>query len=148
MPDLSHLDGPSLQTFIDTELKDFMTKTQEIRKDAAAGRALRALVAGETTPETIGQNQILALGPMVNDDLTHGKSLVEATRKAAESIDKILEHQERLLKDIDRDFRLTLKHMQETQSNNLSGITGDKMLELLEDVDNSMGPTNSEKLTP
>ncbi|MEV7080018.1 type VII secretion system-associated protein [Streptomyces sp. NPDC093516] len=146
MGNLSHLDGKSLQTFIDHDLKDFLTKTQEIRKDKDSGdaqfpiRALKSLVDGETTPATIGQNQILALGPMVSDDTTHGKGLVEAVRAAAKSIDEILERQQRIFQDIDRDFRQTLKQIGTTQSDNLTEIDGDKMLELFEDVDNDMSP--------
>ncbi|MFH8625921.1 type VII secretion system-associated protein [Streptomyces vietnamensis] len=146
MGNLSHLDGQSLQTFIDHDIKDFLTKTEEIRRDKDSGdakypiRALRSLVDGETTPETIGQNQILALGPMAGDDTTHGKSLIEAVKGAAKSIDEILERQQRLFRDIDRDFRQTLKIMGSAQSDNLTEIKADKMLELFEDVDNDMGP--------
>ncbi|WP_121712972.1 type VII secretion system-associated protein [Streptomyces sp. E5N91] len=153
MGNLSHLDGRSLQTFIDNDLKDFLTKTEEIRRDKDSGdakfpiRALKSLVDGETTPETIGQNQILAIGPMANDDTTHGKSLVEAVRGAAKSIDEILEKQQRLFADIDRDFRQTIKLMGATQGDNLTEIQGDKMLELLEDVDNNMGPVGDETKT-
>ncbi|MGW0812780.1 type VII secretion system-associated protein [Streptomyces viridiviolaceus] len=153
MGNLSHLDGKSLQTFIDNDIKDFLTKTEEIRRDRDTGdakfpvRALKSLVDGETTPETIGQNQILALGPMANDDTTHGKSLIEAVKGAAKSIDEILERQQRIFRDIDRDFRQTLKLMGSTQNDNLSEIKGDKMLELLEDVDNDMGPAGKDTST-
>jgi len=153
MGDLSHLDGKSLQSFIDNDIRDFMTKTEEIRKDKDSGdakypiRALKSLVDGQTTPETIGQNQFLALGPMVTDDLTHGKSLVEALRTAAASIDEILERQQRIFRDIDRDFRQTLKLMGSTQGDNLTEIEAEKLLELLEDVDNDMGPTSKDTKT-
>ncbi|MFF0478486.1 type VII secretion system-associated protein [Streptomyces sp. NPDC004284] len=153
MGNLSHLDGQSLQTFVDHDIKDFLTKTEEIRRDKDSGdatypiRALRSLVDGETTPETIGQNQVLALGPMAGDDTTHGKSLIEAVKGAAKSIDEILERQQRLFRDIDRDFRQTLKLMGSAQSDNLTEINAEKMLELFEDVDNDMGPSGKASKT-
>lgn len=153
MGNLSHLDAKSLQTFVDNDIKDFVKKTEEIRRDQDTGdakypiRALKSLVDGQTTPATIGQNQILALGPMVNDDTTHGKGLIEALKKSAGSIDEILERQARIFQDIDRDFRQTLKHMESTQSDNLTKIEASKLLELLEDVDNDMSPSSKETTT-
>ncbi|GGT64276.1 type VII secretion system-associated protein [Streptomyces sp. NPDC059153] len=153
MGNLSHLDGKSLQTFIDNDLRDFLTKTEEIRRDKYAGddqrpiRSLKSLVDGETTPETMAQNQLLALGPMVNDDTTHGKSLIEAVKSAAKSVDEILERQQRLFKDIDRDFRQTLKLMGSTQGDNITEINADKLLELFEDVDNDMSPSSKNTST-
>ncbi|MEU7023519.1 type VII secretion system-associated protein [Streptomyces sp. NPDC046203] len=140
MGGLSHFDGKSLQTFIDTELHDFVTATQNIRQDdpAGAGRALKSLVENQTTPETLQQNQFLAIGPMTADDLTHGKSLVEGVTKSATSIDKILADQERLFRDIDRDFRQTLKVIGNTQSDSLTEIDGQKMLDIFEDVDGDL----------
>ncbi|WP_030186759.1 type VII secretion system-associated protein [Streptomyces violaceorubidus] len=153
MGNLSHLDTQSLQAFVDNDIKDFLTKTEEIRRDKDSGdtkypvRALKSLVDGQATPQTIGQNQILALGPMVNDDTTHGKGLIEALKKAAGSIDEILERQVRIFQDIDRDFRQTLKHMTSAQEDNLTKIEAAKLLELLEDVDNDMGPTKQDTTT-
>lgn len=147
MGNLSHLDGKSLQTFVDHDIKDFLTKTEEIRRDKDAGggnhpvRSLKSLIDGESTPETIGQNQFLALGPMVGDDLSHGKGLIAAVTASAKSIDEILERQQRIFNDIDRDFRQTLKLMGSTQSDNITEIDGEKLLELFEDVDNDMSPT-------
>ncbi|MFE4453472.1 type VII secretion system-associated protein [Streptomyces sp. NPDC056796] len=154
MGNLTHLDGKSLQTFIETDLKDFVTQTQNIRNDKPdtsdgrpAGRALKSLIDGSTTPETLQQNQFLALGPMVANDLTHGKGLIEATTRSAKSIDGILEAQQRLFRDIERDFRQTLKVMGATQSDNMTEINAQKMLDIFEDVDNDLGPSGSKSAT-
>jgi len=153
MGNLSHLDGKSLQTFIDTELKDFVTQTENIRKDAAPGsdhpgRALKSLINGEADPDTLNQNQFLALGPMVGDDsLTHGKPLVEAATKSAKSIDGILENQQRLFRDIERDFRETLKIMGATQNDNITKIKAEKLLDIFEDVDHDLTPSGKSQST-
>ncbi|MFF4792920.1 type VII secretion system-associated protein [Streptomyces sp. NPDC001276] len=154
MGNLTHLDGKSLQTFIETELKDFVTQTENIRRDKSdsadgrpPGRALKSLIDGTTTPETLQQNQFLALGPMVNDDLTHGKSLIESTTKSAKSLEGILEQQQRLFRDIDRDFRQTLKLMGATQSDNITEIDAQKLLDIFQDVDHDMSPTSDSKTT-
>ncbi|MGW0855109.1 type VII secretion system-associated protein [Streptomyces sp. NPDC002690] len=154
MGNLTQLDGKSLQTFIDTELKDFVTQTENIRRDKTdssdgrpPGRALKSLIDGATTPETLQQNQFLALGPMAGDQLTHGKSLIEATTKSATSIDGILDAQQRLFKDIDRDFRETLKIMGNTLGDNLTEINAQKLLDIFEDVDGDMSPSSSTKTT-
>ncbi|MEU8543816.1 type VII secretion system-associated protein [Streptomyces sp. NPDC048717] len=147
MGGLSHFDGKSLQTFIDTELHDFVTATQNIRQDdtAGAGRALKSLVENQTTPQTLQQNQFLAIGPMTADDLTHGKSLVEGVTKSATSIDKILADQERLFRDIERDFRQTLKVIGNTQSDSLTEIDGQKALDIFEDVDGDLSGADGSK---
>ncbi|MFJ3672575.1 type VII secretion system-associated protein [Streptomyces sp. NPDC090106] len=154
MGKLTHLDGKSLSSFIETELKDFVEQTKNIRQDKTdsgdarpPGRALKSLVDGTTTPETLQQNQFLALGPMVSDGLTHGKNLIEATTKSAKSIDGILEAQERLFRDIDRDFRQTLKLMGNTQSDNIAEINAEKFLDIFEDVDNDLSPTSTSSST-
>lgn len=143
MANLSHLDGQSLQRFIDTDLHDFVRATESIRQDDTAGRALSSLLAGESTPETLQQNQFLALGPMTDNDLTHGKALVAATTKSAKSIDEILLNQQRLFRDIDRDFRQVIKTMGDKQSDNIAEIEAEKLLDIFEDVDNDMGGSDT-----
>lgn len=149
MGNLSYLDGKSLQTFIDTDLKDFVTQTERIREDADPksdhpGRALKSLINGEADPDTLNQNQYLALGPMVDDgSLTHGKALVQSLTRSAKSIDAILENQQRLFRDIDKDFRETLKIMGSTQSDNITEISGEKLLDIFDDVDRDMTPSSS-----
>ncbi|WP_399895603.1 type VII secretion system-associated protein [Streptomyces sp. BBFR51] len=151
MGQLTQLDGKSLQTFIDTQLKDFVTQTEEIRRDGTdpvthrPARAVKSLVNGEATAETLRQNQFLALGPMLGDEaLTHGKTLLDAITESAKSVDAILENQERLFRDIDRGFRETIKIIGSTQSDNISEINAEKFLDIFDDVDHDMsGSQNS-----
>ncbi|MFJ4622377.1 type VII secretion system-associated protein [Streptomyces sp. NPDC088812] len=150
MGDLSHLDGQSLQRFIDTDLKEFLTQTEDIRKDKDSGdanrpvRALKSLVDNEATADTLNQNQFLALGPMVSDaTTTHGKGLIDALARSAKSIDTVLADQQRLWQDIDRDFREVIKAIGDRQSDNLTEIDAQKALDLFADVDDDLGGSNT-----
>ncbi|MGW7571496.1 type VII secretion system-associated protein [Streptomyces tendae] len=136
---LTSLDANELMRFIETELADFVIDTDRIRKDDDMfGRALKSLLDKQATPKTLQQNQFLAIGAMVQDDLTHGKSLIEAVTNVAKSMDDILEDQERLFKDIDKDFREVVKVLSKTQGANITSIDAEKALEILSDVDNDL----------
>jgi len=142
MADLTHLDGPALQRFVDNDLADFIAALKAVRKDSAADnggvRALRSIVNGATTPETLQQSQALSIGQMGTGDTMHGESLLTAATGAAHSVDAVFEQHVNLFGDIDRDMKQTIRTMLNTQGSTLQSIDGEKFLDLFSDVDEGM----------
>ncbi len=57
MADLTHLDSRGLQAFLDGDVADFITALEQIRKDDPAGaQALKSLLDGRNTPDTLQEN--------------------------------------------------------------------------------------------
>ncbi|TXC99886.1 type VII secretion system-associated protein [Streptomyces sp. ISID311] len=140
MPDLTHLDAHAVQTFIDNDVSDFMSALEKIRKDDPGGvRALKSILDGTATVDTLDENQILAIGLMAGDDSLHGQNLIKAVQTVATSVDEILATQGTLFKDIDRDLRRTVKTLLDTQGSSLASIDGEKLLDVFSNVDSDLG---------
>ncbi|MFG2945822.1 type VII secretion system-associated protein [Streptomyces adustus] len=142
MADLTQLDGAGLQRFVDNDLADFIDALKAIRKDSTADsggvRALRSIVDGATTPDTLQQNQALAIGLMDDDDSLHGKALSTAVTNAAKSVDGVLAHHVKLFDEIDRDLGQTIRTLLNTQGSSLHSIDAEKLLDVFSDVDDGM----------
>ncbi|KUO11007.1 type VII secretion system-associated protein [Streptomyces sp. DSM 15324] len=105
--DLTHLNARELNRFIE-EVAEFSKALKAIREDTSSVPALRSLVEGRTTGDTLNQNPVLAVGTMAGDELTHGKTLVEGLTKAAKSVDDVFAAQQTLFKDIESDLQTTI----------------------------------------
>ncbi|NNN35647.1 type VII secretion system-associated protein [Streptomyces sp. S3(2020)] len=142
MADLTHLDGPALQRFVENDLADFIDALKAVRKDSAADdggvRALRSIVNGATTPETLQQSQALSIGQMGTGDSLHGESLLTAATGAAQSVDAVFEQHVNLFGDIDRDLKQTIRTMLNTQGSTLQSIDAGRFLDVFSDVDEGM----------
>ncbi|MFF3334497.1 type VII secretion system-associated protein [Streptomyces sp. NPDC002888] len=139
MADLTHLNAEELQTFLTTEVAEFVRELKAIRNDRSDGaRALRTLTEGYTTADTLDQNQVLAIGALAADETVHGKSLVEAVTGSAQAIDDILKAQQALFKDIKSDLQTTIKTLLANQGDSLAAIDGEKLLEIFADVDSDL----------
>jgi len=142
MADLTHLDGPALQRFVDNDLADFLTALKAIRRDSTADnggiRALRSIVDGATTPDSLQQSQALAIGSMGADDFLHGKSLLTAVTGAAKSVDGVFAQHVDLFGDIERDMKQTIRTMLNAQGSSLHSIDAERMLDVFSDVDEGM----------
>ncbi|MFI5998691.1 type VII secretion system-associated protein [Streptomyces sp. NPDC051362] len=140
MADLTHLDSHGIQTFIENDLAIFISEFEKIRKDDPNGaRALKTMLAGTATPETLDENQFAAMGLMAADDSVHGQSLIKSITTVAASVDDDMAMNHTLFKDIDRDLRETVKTLLKTQDANLSSIDGEKFLDIFTDVDDDLG---------
>ena len=151
MADLTHLDGPALQRFVDNDLADFLTALKAIRRDSTADtggiRALRSIVDGATTPDSLQQNQALAIGSMGADDFLHGKSLLTAATGAAKSVDAVLAQHVNLFGDIERDMKQTIRTMLNAQGSSLHSIGAEQMLDVFSDADEGMSENPGDQTT-
>ncbi|MFB7054891.1 type VII secretion system-associated protein [Streptomyces vinaceus] len=147
MPDFTHLDSASLTAFADHDLASFISALTAIRKDAEGSgiQALKSILDGRTTPETLQQNSVLAIGLMAGGDQVHGQSLIAAIKAAAESVDTVLGDQQDLFKDIDRDLRDTIRTLLATQGSSLNSISAADFLDAFADVDQGLGPQREPK---
>jgi hypothetical protein len=135
--DLTHLNAKELKRFIE-EVAEFSNALKAIREDRASVLALRSLVEGRSTGDTLNQNRVLAIGTMVGDELTHGKTLVEVLTKAAKSVDDVFAAQQTLFKDIERDLQTTIDTLLRNQSDSLTAIEGEKLLDAFSNIDNDL----------
>jgi hypothetical protein len=148
MADLTHLDSPGLQAFVDGDLADFITELEKIRKDDPAGaQALKSLLDGRNTPGTLQENPFLAIGLMAGGDDVHGATLISKIKDMAQSVDDIFGAQKTLFKDIDSDLRETIRTLLKTQGSNLTSINGEKLLDIFSDVDSDLGDTGGSNST-
>jgi hypothetical protein len=144
MADLTHLDKAALQAFVDGDLHDFISQLTAIRQDDPNGAwALRSLVEGETTPTTLQQNPILAIGTMAGDDTAKGQTLIAKIKTNATAVDKVLKDQGTLFGDIDSDLRETITTLLNTQGGSLESIAGAKLLDIFSDVDGDLGTSGA-----
>ncbi|MFF7838220.1 type VII secretion system-associated protein [Streptomyces ossamyceticus] len=135
--DLTHLNAKELNRFIE-EVAEFSNALKAIREDKPSVPALRSLVEGVSTGDTLNQNKVLAIGTMVGDELTHGKTLVEVLTKAAKSVDDVFAAQQTLFKDIERDLQTTIDTLLRNQSDSLTAIEGEKLLDAFSNIDNDL----------
>ncbi|MEU5093233.1 type VII secretion system-associated protein [Streptomyces sp. NPDC020996] len=142
MTDLTHLDGQQLKRFREEDVNAFRTALKAILADSATPpviRALGSLVAGRTTPDTLNQNQVLAIGNMSTDDLVQGKTLVGQVTSAAKGIDDILVAQQTLFEDLDDNLQTTIETLLKNQGDSLTAIDGEKLLDVFSDVNDDLG---------
>jgi ABC-type transporter Mla subunit MlaD len=135
--DLTHLNAKELNRFIE-EVAEFSNALKAIREDRPSVLALRSLVEGRSTGDTLNQSKVLAIGTMVGDELTHGKTLVEVLTKAAKSVDDVFAAQQTLFKDIERDLQTTIDTLLRNQSDSLTAIEGEKLLDAFSNIDNDL----------
>jgi hypothetical protein len=140
MADLTHLDAPSLQKFLDVDVAAFIEELRKIRLNDWAP-ALQSILDGKTTAGTLYQNPILALGPMATgqNDLVFGAGLINAVKADAQSFDDVLAFQQQLFKDIDKDLQTTIETLLKTQGAGLESIDGEKLLDAFDDVNADLG---------
>ncbi|MER6632212.1 type VII secretion system-associated protein [Streptomyces sp. NPDC000987] len=143
MTDLTHLDSGQLKRFLEEDVAAFIKALKEIREDLPGSgstsiRALSSLVEGRTSPSTLNQNPVLAIGAMGADDLVHGKSLVTQVTGIAKSADEVFQAQQILFQDLERNLRATLDTLLKNQGDSLTAIDGEKLLDLFADVDGDL----------
>src|ERR1700761_683948 len=108
--DLERLDYAALKGFIENEVRPFL---EEIKNRRKPDRDPESLFDISTKP------QILALGPMANDDQTGGKSICENAKKAATSIDNVFSHHEVAFTKLIADLEKVIADMKKAQAHNL-----------------------------
>ncbi|MFJ8613714.1 type VII secretion system-associated protein [Streptomyces sp. NPDC093675] len=139
MADLTRLDTKTLQKFLDNDVKDFSGRLDDIQKDDSNGvRALHSIVTGQKDPATLGENPVLGIGPMANDDELYGQSLIKNITTAASQIDDIFTGQKKLFGDIQTDLETVIKTLLKGQSDSLDTIDGEKMLDPFGDIDDDL----------
>ncbi|MET8783647.1 type VII secretion system-associated protein [Streptomyces sp. NPDC004589] len=109
--------------------------------DPAGAQALKSLLDGRNTPDTLQENPFLAIGLMAGTDDVHGASLISKVKDEAQSVDDIFAAQRTLFKDIDSDVRETIRTLLKTQGSSLTSIDGEKLLDIFSDVDSDLSDT-------
>ncbi|WP_406841737.1 type VII secretion system-associated protein (plasmid) [Streptomyces sp. AHU1] len=142
MTNLTHLDAKTLQSFMDHDLSDFITALKNIRLDQPFGaRALKSLLEGIGTPDTLQENTILGIGLMAADGASvKGSALIKAVTNGAQSIDTVLERQGKVFNEIHNDLIETISTLLKTQGTSLDSLEDSKFLDVFSDVNRDLGP--------
>ncbi|MFE6281204.1 type VII secretion system-associated protein [Streptomyces sp. NPDC057877] len=141
-----NLDKAWLENFLNNDILNFRNELKKIVNDGVGPSgeivpALANLLPEGQIPEGSlpGAVRPLTIGSMAADTRTNGKALVEAVTELIGAIDLILENQKILFEDIDDNLRTSIDKLFKTQGDNLARIDGDKLLDIFEDVDESLG---------
>jgi hypothetical protein len=141
---LTELDSKALTSFADNDVSDFIAELGHIRQTGKNGvRSLNDILSGRTTPQTVGENQTLAIGRMATDDTVNGQSLIQKVQDGAKAIDGVFVAQKTLFGDIHTELHNTIKAMLKKQDVNLDAIGGQQMLDLFSDVDSDLSGSSA-----
>lgn len=141
MPDLTHLDSQALKSFRENDVAGFIGDLDKIQKDDPAGvQAVKSIAEGRTTPETFwyagsSGHPPVAIGLMGAEDSVHGQTLLKSIMSAAVSAAGILDSQQTLFSEIDRNLGETIDTLLKNQDDNLRAVSAEKMLDVFADVD-------------
>lgn len=137
--DVKHFDLKQMENFRDFEVEPVhkaATKHHEVGDETAGIRPLGHLVKGYTTPDNLAQDkQILRIGRMVTETLVSGPALIAEIRTAAETIDKLLDDQVKLFKEMKEALTETIEEANKTKNKNLDAINAQTLLQTFDEVD-------------
>ncbi|MFJ6726401.1 MULTISPECIES: type VII secretion system-associated protein [unclassified Streptomyces] len=145
-----NLDKAWLEKFLKEDVLNFREELRKIlldgEYDGRSAPSLANLLPGGEIPEGTPSEAALPLtiGAMVKDARTNGESLVESITKVIGAIDVILKNQTILFEDIEDNLGTSIEKLFKTQGDNLAAIDGQKLLDVFEDVDDSLGGGNDE----
>ncbi|MGW0792665.1 type VII secretion system-associated protein [Streptomyces sp. NPDC002911] len=129
MTDLTSLDAPALQSFIDTEIGEFKTEMLALRTSNGDRKSLYDL-GNATVP--------LVIGNLAGDEETGGKKVVTNMVTAAKAVDDVLARHTKMVDDLELCLRRAIEKMQKTQKANLVDVEGQTFLSLLAGTETSM----------
>src|SRR6476661_3209382 len=125
MPNLTHLDSQALKTFRENDLAGFISDLDKVQKDDPAGvQAVKSIAEGRTTPDTLwyagtSAHPPVAIGLMGAEDSVHGQTLLKSIMTATTSVAGILDTQQKLFANIDRNLGETIETLLKNQGDTL-----------------------------
>ncbi|MFD5426428.1 type VII secretion system-associated protein [Streptomyces sp. NPDC127084] len=138
----ANLDKAWLEKFLKEDIFNFRDELRKILLDGKDGTpALANLLPGGHIPKGTPAEAVLPLtiGAMAGDARTNGEGLVESITKVIGAIDVIIKNQSTLFEDIEDNLGTSIEKLFKTQGDNLAKIDGQKLLDVFEDVDDSLG---------
>lgn len=130
MADLTKLDAPALQSFIDNDVRQFKADITALRTTSGDRKSLYDL-STDTAP--------LALGPMAGDADSGGKNVNSNVVAAAKAIDGVLNKHSTAVDDLERNLQNVITTMLKTQGQNLAEVDGQKFLTAIGDYSGDLG---------
>lgn len=139
MVNLTKLDAPALQAFIDEDVHQFKTDITTLRTSHGDRKSLYD-ISNSTQP--------LALGPMAGDGDSGGQNVIKNLVTASGAIDAVLNKHSTAIDDLERNLQDVIVTMLKTQGDNLVDIDGQKFLTAIGDYSGDMGGSDSGKIPP
>ncbi|MEU3521807.1 type VII secretion system-associated protein [Streptomyces sp. NPDC006654] len=129
MTDLTKLNAPALQAFIDHDVAQFARDISDLRTSNDSRRSLY---------DTANASDVFVLGNLAGDSDTAAKNVVTNTVAAAKAIDGVLNRHSTAFADLDRNLRSVITTMLKTQGKSLQDVDGQKFLTAIKDYDGDM----------
>ncbi|MFB6781921.1 type VII secretion system-associated protein [Streptomyces sp. NPDC056352] len=137
---LTKLDTPAINAFINGPLAEFVAMLEELGKDSGGTPSPSRIARGYTNPDTFSLTKPLGLGLLVGGDTVHGGTLNTSTLKFAQSIDQILQSLTNLTQEIKDAL---LKMVDEFLKNQGSSMDDIKAQEFLNKIKSAGSPKDN-----
>lgn len=145
-----NLDKAWLENFLNHDILNFRDALKKITRDglSTTGEVIPSLenlsARGKVTDDwPIEATRPLMIGYMADNETVNGAALVEAVTNLIKELVPILDNQVQLFEDIEDNLRTSIEELFEAQGENLTRIDGDKLLDIFEDVDDTLGEAGS-----
>ncbi|MFD3993250.1 type VII secretion system-associated protein [Streptomyces sp. NPDC058583] len=125
---LTKLDTPAIQAFINGPLTEFLNAIVELGKDSGTTLSPRNIARGYTNPDTFSLTKPLAIGLMAGDDTVHGSTLNSSTLKFTQSIDTMLQNMTNLSQEIKDTLLKMIDEFLKKQGGTLDDIKAQEFL--------------------
>ncbi|MFJ3903990.1 type VII secretion system-associated protein [Streptomyces sp. NPDC090025] len=125
---LTKLDSPAIQAFINGPLAEFFATLEALGKDSGTDLSPRNIARGYTNPDNFTLVKPLAIGIMTSSDNMHGQSLNGNTQVFTESIDKILTFIQNLSQEIEDTLLKMIEEFLKKQGGTLDDIKAQEFL--------------------
>ncbi|MGW2013588.1 type VII secretion system-associated protein [Streptomyces sp. NPDC001927] len=136
---LTKLDSPAIQAFINGPFAEFLATLEQLGKDSGTDLSPRNIARGYTNPDNFSLVKPLAIGMMTTSDNMHGQSLNGNTQVFTESIDKILQFIQNLSQEIKDTLLKMIDEFLKKQGGTLDDI---KAQEFLNTIKSAGSPNN------
>ncbi|MCX4536926.1 type VII secretion system-associated protein [Streptomyces sp. NBC_00841] len=136
---LTKLDTPAINAFINGPLTEFLAVIEELGKDSGTALSPRNIARGYTNPDTFSLTKPLAIGLMSGGDTVHGSTLNSTTLKFTQSIDTMLQNMTNLSQEIKDTLLKMVEEFLKKQGGTLDDI---KAQEFLNTIKSAGSPTN------
>ncbi|MFB7502327.1 type VII secretion system-associated protein [Streptomyces broussonetiae] len=131
--DLTRLDAPALQTFIDTDVSHFIDDITHVRAPGQTPLSLYDVGSSSSHP--------LHLGNLEGDDNTGGKSVVTNMKTAATAIDNVFNKHVTAFTALRGELQDVIKDLLKAHGENLTSIQAQKFLTAIDGYEAGIGDT-------
>ncbi|MFZ3468001.1 type VII secretion system-associated protein [Streptomyces sp. 4.24] len=138
---LTKLDTPAVNAFVNGPLTEFLTAIEDLGKDSGSALSPRNIARGYTNPDTFSLQKPLGMGLMAGGDTVHGSTLNTTTLKFTQSIDVMLQNMTNLSQEIKDTLLKMVEEFLKKQGTTLDDIKAQEFLNTIKSAGSPNDPT-------